>query len=124
MQGSYIQFETPINHIQRSRENSISQITKKITTAILGKIIPVANPEFENKIDDVITWLIECDIESGIPMREIGLDKKGIAIVKMPYRKNYGYWIDNNLLLDDFYKHFQVEVITEELFEKNWDSFQ
>jgi hypothetical protein len=44
--------------------------------------------------------------------------------MKMPYKKNYGYWTDNNMLLDDFRKHFEVSEITKEEFERQWALFE
>ena len=41
----------------------------------------------------------------------------------MPYNDNYGYWTDNNLLLNDFKKHFVVTEISKEIFEKSWELF-
>ena len=59
----------------------------------------------------------------GIPEREIGLDKEGRVILKMPYKDNYGYWTDNNLLLNDFKEHFVVSEIRKDSFEKSWKLF-
>jgi hypothetical protein len=38
----------------------------------------------------------------------------------MPFKKNYGYWIDNNLVLDDFRKQFAAVAISKENLEEKW----
>ncbi len=42
----------------------------------------------------------------------------------MPWRRNYGYWIDNNLLLKDFQLLFDSVEITKDEFEKLWTQFE
>jgi hypothetical protein len=86
----------------------------------LTSIIPKANPDFDYKIDLVENWLVELDCETGIPEREIGIDKNGQVILKMPFKNNYGYWTDNNLLLKDFKEHFTTSEISKESFENHW----
>lgn len=122
MNMTYIQFVMPKNETQPPKDGLIKRIFINILGGILTRIIPKANPDFDEKIDNVETWLVECDTETGIPEREIGLDKEHRAIVKMPFKENYGYWIDNNLLLNDFRKHFTVSEISKESFEQNWET--
>ena len=38
----------------------------------------------------------------------------------MPFNKNYGYWTDNDMLLDAFKQLFRVSEITPEIFEQHW----
>lgn len=85
---------------------------------ILSFFIPIANPDFEDKIFLASNWLLEFDKENDIPNREIGLNSEGKVILKMPYKNNYGYWIDNNLTYNDFKKDFEYEIIEKEKFEK------
>ena len=87
----------------------------------MTSIIPTANPDYENEFDNVVTWLVEIDEESGTPEREIGLDKNSNIILKMPYKNNYGYWIDNNLVFDDFIRLFNAKEIDKIAFEKKWN---
>jgi hypothetical protein len=91
---------------------------------ILSTIIPKANPDFENKIDLVETWIVELDNETEIPEREIGMDKNGRIIMKMPFKNNYGYWTDNNLLLTDFKNNFETSEISRNSFENYWSLFE
>src|SRR5690606_17010831 len=82
--------------------------------------IPIANPDFENKINEVSSWLIEFEADSYYPNREIGLNNSDKPIMIMPWKKNYGYWTDNNLVIEDFRKHFETTDISKIEFEKNW----
>jgi hypothetical protein len=41
----------------------------------------------------------------------------------MPWEKNYGYWTDNNLVIENFRAHFETINIAREEFEKYWNSF-
>jgi len=120
----YIQFNTPEIEKNSTNDRLIKSSLKKALVAILTKVIPKANPDFEDKIDQVQNWLLECDIESGIPEREIGLNTEGCVIMKMPYKDNYGYWTDNNLMLEDFKKQFSISEIDKAKFEQNWSSFK
>ncbi|WP_417361533.1 hypothetical protein [Galbibacter sp.] len=109
----YLNIKTDIVDSKENRKG-------KILDKILSFFIPIANPDFEDKIFLVSNWLLEFDNESAIPNREIGLNSESEVILKMPYKKNYGYWIDNSLTYNDFKKKFDYEVIDKEVFEKNW----
>lgn len=121
MKASYIQFEAPKNGKNSSNDGLLKKLFLKALVAMLSAIIPKANQDFDGKIGDVIHWLVECDNETGIPEREIGLDKEGRVILKMPFKDNYGYWTDNNLLLNDFKTHFMTSEISKEMFEEKWE---
>lgn len=123
METAYIQFQAPKSATKAKTENSLKRSIKNFTTNILTKVLPVANRDFENKIDNVEYWLLECDKLNGIPQREIGLDKQGRVIMKMPFDDNCGYWTDNNLLLDDFKEQFKAFDITKDAFEQQWTMF-
>lgn len=123
MKTTYIQFDAPKSDNQAAKDGLIKRSLKKVLVGILTKVIPKANPDFDDKIDEVQYWLVECDNETGIPEREIGLDKEGRVIIKMPYKDNYGYWTDNDLLLNDFKEHFVVFEISKDSFEQNWELF-
>ncbi|MFM2225045.1 MAG: hypothetical protein RJA07_1247 [Bacteroidota bacterium] len=121
MNTTYIQFDAPTS--KTSKDGVIKSSLKKVLVNVLTKVLPLANPDFEDKIDEVIYWLVEFETETGIPQREIGIDAEARGILKMPYKNNYGYWTDNNLLLNDFKEHFNVSEISKESFEKQWDIF-
>jgi hypothetical protein len=114
----YIQFSIPDN--KAKAENWLKSAAKRMAVTLLSSIVPKANPDFDNKIDAVKYWMVECDTTTGIPQREIGLDEENNVILKMPFRNNYGYWTDNHLLLEDFNKHFDACAISSDLFEKKW----
>ena len=120
---TYIQFETSKNEFQSSPDGFLKRSLKKAIIGVLTTVIPKANPDFDKEIDNVKSWIVEIETETGIPQREIGLDDGGKTIMKMPYKDNYGYWTDNNLLLDDFKKHFQVRAIEKTNFETKWEMF-
>lgn len=105
------------------RFNYISKIqlskVQKFLLFFLEIIFPKANPDFEDLIGDVKTWMIE--VSNEIPVREIGLDSNGKVILKMPLNRNAGYWTDNNLKEDDFISHFKAEKIQPEEFESFWN---
>lgn len=117
---TYIQFDAPSASFGAQAESGMKKILTKLSMSVLTRIIPKANPDFENKIAEVKTWLLECDDKDGIPEREIGLNAKEQVIVKMPFNENYGYWTDNNLTLKEFRQHFQVLEISEGFFEQKW----
>ena len=123
METTYIQFEVQKSENQTSPDGLLKSSLKKAITGVLTTVIPKTNPDYENQIDNVKSWLVELETDSGIPQREIGLDDEGNTILKMPYKDNYGYWTDNNLLLDDFKKHFLVKEIDKTNFETKWDLF-
>lgn len=94
---------------------------KKTLKFIAELVIPKANPDFENKITSVNSWLLEFLDKDSIPYREIGLGNNDEVLLKLPYKKNYGYWIDSDLTYYDFEKLFNIEYITPEYFEEKWD---
>jgi hypothetical protein len=79
-----------------------------------------ANPDYDSKIKDVFYWLVEYD-EENIPTREIGLDENDNVILKMPYKKNYGFWTDNELLYDDFISRFSAIKVDNSYFNDRWN---
>ena len=120
---TYIQFKVPKSEHNSHSDGVIKRSIKKAIIGIVSSIIPKANPDFENKIDLIETWIVELDNETGIPEREIGMDKDGRIIVKMPFKDNYGYWTDNNLLLTDFKDSFNTKEISQDSFENYWSLF-
>ena len=121
--ATYIQFKAPKTEKIIQSDGIVKRTFKNAIIEILTGIIPKANPDFDSKIDLVDNWLVEFDFETVIPDREIGLNKNGQVILKLPFKNNYGYWTDNNLMLNDFNKHFKTSEISNSDFEKYWDLF-
>lgn len=117
MKNTYLKIE-----LGESIESEKSNLLRTLLGKFLSTIIPKANPDFENEIDKINTWLIEFDA-GGIPEREIGLDKDGKVVMIMPWKDNYGYWTDNNLNLTDFMNGFKYSEIENEYFEHRWKNF-
>lgn len=93
---------------------------KRSIRFFLKLIIPKANPDYDGKISLVTYWLLEFEGKDSVPDREIGLGINEEVILKMPYRDNYGYWLDNNLTFEDFHDTFEAVEITREDFEEKW----
>ena len=77
-----------------------------------------SNPDYERVFPELHEWLIEFGSDE-MPNREIGLDQSGEAILAGPNERNYGFWLDTNMTIDDF----ENEVIDKEYFEAKWSEF-
>jgi hypothetical protein len=102
------------------KKNLFTNIFFYILEFILNKIVPKSNTLQGSLIDKVEYWMIEFEIKSGDPIREIGLDINKNVIVKFPFKNDYGYWLDNNLTLNDFIAKFKTKEIKQTDFEENW----
>lgn len=115
----YIKFLQTSPHAQE-------KIRNKKTFYLLRKLlffIPQANPDFDSKIDDVVEWQLEIDSDNLAPVRELGLDANQQVIVAMPSGRNFGYWTDNNLKLEDFTRLFSAVELNKAEFITNWNKF-
>jgi hypothetical protein len=119
MDNVYIQFEDP-STFPNERRNTLVNVIQKIILRLVALIIPKANPDFEDTIDKVKFWLVECNATTGVPEREIGLDDHGKVIMKTPDDDNFGYWTDSNMVLETFKEHFSVTEINKSIFEAQW----
>lgn len=120
MKNSYIKFKA----LEKGRRNTPESISARIEDVTLTTIVPVANPDFENKFDEVSTWLIEFEGDSYYPNREIGLDTADVPVMILPWKKNYGYWTDNDLTIESFRSHFKSIDIPKEEFVRYWKLFE
>lgn len=102
----------------------LTRTFEKSVIKVLTTILPKANPDFEDKIDDVDEWLVEINEETETPEREIGINHRGRTIMIMPFGKNYGYWTDNNLKLNDFVEIFNAARIADKEFNDRWDKYE
>ena len=101
--------------LTRTAENSF--------TTILMTIIPKANPAFDGKIGEVKEWILEVDDEEGTPIREIGLDERGVPVMIMPWKDNYGFWTDSPVKVDQLAKSTEMIFSDKEEFERHWNEF-
>ncbi len=119
---TYLEFEAPPLEGKQDQSNGLKAILKNVFISVLKRIIPMADPDYEDKIDLVKTWLLEISDHTKLPNREIGLDEAGQVIVRLPYGRNYGYWTDNHLTLKDFENQFSTKRISETDFERYWNA--
>lgn len=111
---NYLKFKSPWEKRKDKKHNFIEKIIFALKLS--------SNPDYDGKkIDDVTYWLLEFD-EDNVPIREIGLDNNNEIILKMPYKKNYGFWTDNELLYDDFINRFSAVSIDSIMFEAKWNN--
>ena len=80
--------------------------------------IPEANPSYKKKMHLVKEWLIEFESD-GTPNREIGVSENGTPVLAGPTSKDYGFWLDTNMVYSDF----KEEKINKEIFESKWNEF-
>lgn len=120
MDSIYIKFTEPDTRPDKTKRSWWKRFAEKALTLFM----PVGNSKFDKNIENVKYWLIEFKNGDQYPNREIGLDILQQPIMMMPWRNNYGYWIDNNLMLSDFKSIFSANEITKEEFEKLWDQFE
>ena len=118
---TYLKFNSPKNETTH-KTNSIKSKIENALNKILSVIIPKANPDFENAISNVNYWYIEFNKEDNSTCRELGFNENKLSIVAMPIGNNYGYWTDNQLILED-YENFVTTSITAEEFEEEWNEF-
>jgi hypothetical protein len=116
----HLEFRLTNKNEKYENENLFKKMFFDLLEFILKKIIPISNPIQGNLIDKVEYWIIEFEIKSGNPIREIGLDINKNVIVKFPFKNDYGYWLDNNLTLNDFIAKFETKEIKQTDFEENW----
>ena len=81
--------------------------------------IPKANPDYENKMYLVKTWLIEFLETDGelLPWREIALDENDYPVFAGPDKRNNGFWCDTNMKFEDF----EENTIDKSEFERLWE---
>jgi len=86
---------------------------------VLRRIIPQANPEFEQHYGNVRLWWVETD-EVGTPQRELGFGQDGVVLVAGPWGENVGFWTDSSMV----FASGEYEAIDPAAFEANWSRFE
>ena len=66
---------------------------KALVMKVLSRVLPLANPDFEDKYDQVTEWWLEID-DDGLVRREIGLDSLGKPLVGAPIGDNEGIFTE------------------------------
>ena len=89
----------------------------KLIYALLW-FIPRSNPDLEVHFCRVRRWYVEVD-ESGLPVREVGIDERGTPITAGPWEHNFGFWTDSGEPLPED----RVEEIRKEEFDTMWQGF-
>ena len=77
--------------------------------------IPKANPDNEIKYPQVRKWFLEVD-DTGMPIREIGLDDHGNPLFGAPDVRNTGFWTDSPKL----FLKAQLDLTTQSEFQQLW----
>ena len=85
---------------------------------LLQLISPAGNPDLEPIIHQVQIWWLETD-DNGEPLREIGFNAKGQAVVLGPVNGNTGFLIDAS---DDWSDSNEVSAKAAEEFNSVWNS--
>ena len=91
-----------------------------LVSNFLCKILPRTNPDYSSGIIDAVEyWYVEYDEEKGLTCREIGLNAEKQLIFKAPYKKNLGFWCDEDLSLDDYSKFCYKHISKSEGIERS-----
>jgi hypothetical protein len=77
----------------------VSDVAWLAVGLVLKRVLPAANPDFEDTHDDVRKWWVEID-GAGVPQRELGFDTRGEAIRAGPFGRNMGFWTDSNMVFE------------------------
>ena len=115
----YLRFKEKVKSSPKSKEIFWWNLLWKI----LALVFPKANPDYDHLYSFVETWYIEYDetCENDGTVREVGKDTFGRIIVKAPDNRNYGFWNDTNMNINDFINHKSAEFISKEEFESVWN---
>jgi len=81
--------------------------------------IPRANPDNEPLYRNVRKWYLELN-DSGVPVREIGLDANGRPLFGAPDARNFGFWTDSTEAI----QKDQFSPVSPEEFERLWHEIQ
>lgn len=85
---------------------------------LLRWVVPAANPDLEPYFDKVHVWWLEIE-DNGEPLREIGFDENGDAIVLAPIEGNFGFLLDAS---DDWSDSTEDSFKAAEKFDRAWTS--
>ena len=92
---------------------------RQVLRSVLEAVLPLRNPDFEERFDDVCRWLLEVDGATGLVSREVGLDADDRPIVAAPMGENVGFWAGTSDPLD-WRGMVRVEAV---VFDAAWGRF-
>ena len=121
MKNKHIQFDAPERDGSVPNDGHVKGSFKKAAAGILLRIFPKTKTVREYTMGEVRLWYLECNGETGVPQREIGLTREGWPLIKMAANNTYGYWTNSNLLQDDFIERFNTSELNREYFEQKWE---
>ena len=116
----YLAFKHPNQHDTTEKPSSGLE---DFIIKVLEALVPVGNPDFEDQLNKVVSWVVEYDKENADTLREIGYDKNNNVLLILPLNDNLGYWANNDLSLEE-YNALDTTEITAEQFENDWNSFK
>jgi len=85
---------------------------------LLTCILLAGNPDIDQYVEQADRWWLEID-EAGLPLREIGFNAQGNAIVFGPVPNNYGFLIDAS---DDWSDSTEDSAAAAQNFDTVWDN--
>jgi hypothetical protein len=91
---------------------------KGFISRTLLRVVPRANPDFDNEYETVTSWWFEID-SNNLVCREIAFDSSGVPVAAAPLGKNFGIFTD----LQSAPEGLGTEVDTS-VFEKTWQQFE
>ena len=85
----YFSFSHPSNRKEKRKDtNSLYAAFMRLLLNVVKKALPIANPDFEEAIQNVTTWYVEYDdtVYNHV-LREIGQDAKNILVLRNAFEK-------------------------------------
>ena len=102
----------------RKIDGQSSRVTD-LFAGFLRRVLPAANPDFDNIYERVVVFHVELDAD-GSPERELGIDSSGRVVFIAPWRENLGVILDS---YSDPFDSSKFEQIPAEQFEQEWKSY-
>ena len=110
---------SPMNVIETKMGTNIPAAAHRgLVERVIRKVLPLANPDFEDLYCNVRKWWIEVDDE-GTPQRELGFDTDEQPIVAGPIGENFGFWTDSSMK----FRPAEHRVVSSKEFAATWAQF-
>jgi hypothetical protein len=85
---------------------------------LLRKVVPAANPDFDDLYRNVRLWWVEVD-DNGAPQREVGFGSGNQVLMVGPLEENMGFWTDSPMVFNGP----EYEQVESAAFEAYWARF-